>query len=171
MSVHDKINHWHEPFNRIISEKSLHNIQKEPGFLSTSLFGGGSLFWLWPLPILGFFLWPRPAVFMVTGCIAWPNVTSMTFTKLQHCLISRYLNCENLSHVIIKRYLLLEQSTINSFCMMNVFCAWNKMSLISLIRLGLINRRLNEIIDNLLLCIGPRQVDSLLEYCKCSELV
>ena len=97
----------------------------------------------------------------------------MTFTKLQHyCLIIRYLNCENLSHVIIKRYqLLLEQSTINSFCMMNVFCAWNKMGLISLIRTGLINRRLNEIIDNLLLCIGLRQVDSLLEYCKCSKLV
>ena len=54
--------------------------------------------------------------------------------------------------------------------MMNVFCAWNKMGLISLIRTGLINRRLNEIIDILLLS-HPRQVDSLLEYCKCSELV
>ena len=32
------------------------------------------------------------------------------------------------------------QSILASFCMMNVFCAWNKMGLISLIRTRLINR-------------------------------
>ena len=152
-------------------KKSWHNIQKEPRFLGTSLFGGGSLFWLWLLPILGFFP-PGPAQLCLWSLDAshdqmWLRDLHKTATLSHNSLLKLWILAASPSRDILSR----PQSILAGFCMMNVFCAWNEIGLISLIRTGLINRPSEWDYWYSSSLYNPRQVDSLLEYCKCTELV